>query len=207
MGLDAKIQPLVKYCDLERRLALVPSSAKVRGLYFKNALHVLEAAGVASAYLELYPERYTSVRWYPLPGFLERLAVAGALLESPEAIHDGMRRIGMGNARAFADSILGRTLQKILSREPERLLQQASAGRRHSCTYGRWELIFQGRNQATMEMYEEYLWIESYIRGAAEGTMAITGREHSVRSVLDSSFRGRAILQWSDVRGSSRSQR
>lgn len=197
--MSSQIRALVEGCDLEKRLALVPSSAKLRGLYFKNTITVLEASEAIHRYREIYPETYSAVKWYSVGEFLERLAVAGALLEGPERVHEGMRLIGRQNASAFAESLLGRTLIRLLAKDPERILKQASAGRRQSCRYGRWEIEFPAPGRATMHLHEEYLWIESYVLGAAEGTIGVTSREARVRVELDSPFQGRHYFEWPTV--------
>ena len=197
MGTNDRIHQLVEHCDLEVRLRSVPASAQLRGLYFKNTIAVMKKANLLEAYSELYPETYSAVRWYPVSDFLERLAVAGALLESPEKVHQGMLLIGRHNATAFAKSLLGQTVLKLLSRDPQKILKQACAGRRQSCRYGRWEVEFPEPNKAVMHMFEEYLWIESNVLGAAQGTLEGTDRTFEVRFELDSNFQGRHILTWS----------
>jgi uncharacterized protein (TIGR02265 family) len=182
---------------LEERLPLVPASAKLRGLYFKNNLTMLKREGHEQAFLRYYPERYSAVRWYPVADFLEQLAVAGSLLCGPEKVHEGMRRIGHNKAVAFAESLLGRAMMRFFSNDPVKALQQAAAGRRQSCTYGRWETSFVERGVAVMKMYEEYLWIESYVAGAGRGTFAsIVGRDIDVEATLVSRFEGRLTLRW-----------
>jgi uncharacterized protein (TIGR02265 family) len=196
MGLRADVRSLVQYCDLEERLPAVPASAQLRGLYFKNTINVMKSAGLQGRYAELFPETYSAVRWYPLADYLERHAAAGALLAGPETVHDGMRTIGHNNAQAFTESLLGKTMIRLLSRDPMRLLKQSAVGRRQSCQYGRWELHFPAPGHAVMEMYEEYIWIESNVAGAAEGTMAVTSVPVKNRCELDSKFRGRHVFEW-----------
>lgn len=97
-----RIRALVAHCDVEDRLRSVPASALYRGLYFKNIVTVLEQKGVFEKYAELYPESYSAIRWYPLSDYMERLAVAGALLRGPEQVHQGMRDIGHHNATSLS---------------------------------------------------------------------------------------------------------
>ena len=47
-----------------------------------------------------------------------------------------------------------------------------------------------------MAMYDEYMWIESNLVGAGEGTLAAVGLEASVECELDSPFQGRTLLRW-----------
>lgn len=194
--LSEGVRKLVSHCDLEERLPLVPASAKLRGLYFKNNLTVLRDAGLEDEYRRYFPETHSAVRWYPVSDFLERLAVAGALLCGPENIHEGMQRIGHNNAMAFAESLLGRTLLRLLARDPVKLLKQSVAGRRQSCTYGRWEVVFLEPGCAELTMFEEYLWLESNVLGAAIGTFNSVGREVSVEVEVFSRFEGKHTLRW-----------
>jgi len=196
MTLDPRIVGLVAQTDLEERLRLVPPSASLRGLYFKNTLAVLRSAALLPQYQEYYPETYSAVRFYPMADFLERAAVAAALLRGPEHIHDGLREIGRRNVLAFTESLIGRTALRLLAPDPVTLLRQACAGRRQSCRYGRWEVTFPEPGMAIMHMFEEYLWIESNVLGAAEGTMEAIGRIATVQVELDSKFKGRHILRW-----------
>lgn len=196
MAVDDKIHALVRHSDLHERLKSIPASARCRGLYFRNTTTVLRSAGKLADFQELYPESYSAVRWYPCSDYLERLAVAGAILRGPENIYEGMREIGYSNAVAFAQSLLGRTMLKLLSGDPVKLLKQACAARRQSCYYGRWEVTFPESQMAVMEMYEEYIWIESNLQGAAEGTLASIGLKAQVECELDSVFQGRHIIRW-----------
>jgi uncharacterized protein (TIGR02265 family) len=198
MLLDPRIAALVAHTDLEERLRLVPPSASLRGLYFRNTVAVLRSAGLLSQYQQFYPENHSAVRFYPIADFLERAAVAAALLRGPESVGEGLREIGRRNVLAFSESLIGRTALRLLAPDPVTLLRQACAGRRQSCRYGRWEVTFPEPGMAVMHMFEEYLWIESNVLGAAEGTLEAIGRKVHIDVELDSKFKGRHILRWSD---------
>jgi uncharacterized protein (TIGR02265 family) len=190
------VDDVCRHCDLRERLTLVPPSAKVRGLYFRSIETVLARAGRAERYRELFPERFAAILWHPASEFLVRLAAGAALLTSAERVHEGMFEIGRRNAVAFAESLLGRTMLRLLSRDPHKLLQQAVAGRRQSYSYGSWELTFPEERKAMMTMVEEYLYIESYMLGAARGTFDAIGVPVQTEVVLEDRFRGRHIMTW-----------
>jgi len=181
---------------LVERLPLIPPSAKVRGLYFRSIERVLADAGRRDDFTALFPERFAAVLWHPAADFLVRLAVGGAILAGPAKIHQGMFEIGRANAVAFADSLLGRTLLRVLDRDPKRLLRQAIAGRRQSYSYGRWELEFPSDREAVVTMAEEYLYIESYLMGAGQGTFDAVGLPVKNEIVLHDRFNGKQILRW-----------
>lgn len=196
MGLPPEIREFLANTDIEQRLPQVPPSARLRGLYFRSIESTLEAQGLRPRYRQLFPESYSAVRWYPVSDFLVRAAVGAALLRGPDDVPAGLQAIGYGNASAFAESLLGKTMLRLLARDPVKLLKQASAGRRQSCAYGRWEVRFTGPQSAVIEMFEEYLWIESNVLGAAIGTFETAGHRVQVEVELDSMFRGRHLLRW-----------
>lgn len=190
------IEDVSRYCDLTERLPLVPPSAQVRGLYFRSIETVLTRAGRIERYRRLFPERFGALSWQPASEFLVRLAVGGALLSSPERVHEGMYEIGRQNALAFAESLLGRMLLRLLSRDPQKLLQQGAAGRRQSYSFGSWELTFPDERSAIVQMTEEYFYIESHLLGAARGTFDAIDLPVQAEAVLEDRFRGRHILRW-----------
>jgi uncharacterized protein (TIGR02265 family) len=190
------LEAVYRHCDLRERLTLVPPSARVRGLYFRSIEAVLTRAGKIDRYRELFPEKFAAILWHPASELLIRLAVGGSLLTSPERVHEGMFEIGRRNAVAFAESLLGRALLRLLSRDPHKLLQQAVAGRRQSYDYGSWELSFPEERMAIMRMREEYLYIESYLLGAAQGTFDAISRPVKTEVFLEDRFSGGHILRW-----------
>jgi uncharacterized protein (TIGR02265 family) len=107
-----------------------------------------------------------------------------------------MYEIGRRNAVAFADSLLGRTLMRLLSKDPGKLVEQAAAGRRQSYTYGRWVIERRSDHEAIVEMTEEYLYIDSYMAGAAQGTFDAINRQVSITAELDGRFSGRHLVRW-----------
>jgi uncharacterized protein (TIGR02265 family) len=189
------IEAASRHCDLAERLTLVPPSATVRGLYANSVQTVLDAAGRGEAYRAIFPERCTNVGTVPVAELLVRVVVGGAMLTSPETVHEGMFEIGRRNAVVFSESLIGRTMIRLLSKDPSRLLQQAVAGRRLSAEHARWSLAL-GEQRAVISMREEYLYIESYMLGAAQGTFDAIGRPVRTRVELDSAFVGRHILEW-----------
>lgn len=195
-SLDPTVKRLVEHSDLEQRLSGIPVDAQVRGLYLKNVQKVLGRLGAAGDYHALYPETYSAIRWYPVRDYLERLAVAGALLRGSENLHQGVREIARSNATTFTESLLGRAMLLILARDPVRLLKQAMGGRRLSHNYGIWELFLPEPGKAIIEMKDEYQWMDSYLFGAAEGTFASTEPRVTITCELDSMYRGRHVFSW-----------
>jgi uncharacterized protein (TIGR02265 family) len=199
-GSDAErstvIQELTRHCDLAQRLTLVPPSAKVRGVYCRSIDAALAEAGKLEQYRRLFPRELATLTWHPMGEFLTRLASAGALLAGPELVHEGMMEIGRKNALEFARSLLGKMMVRLLSRDPKKLLLQGVAARRQTCSYGSWQVTFPEERRAIVTMVEEYLYIESFLMGAALGTFHAIGLEVEATTILDDQFHGRHVLVW-----------
>jgi len=194
---DRALEWIGAHCDIDQRLKDVPPSARIRGLYFTNALGVLRQAGRLPAYLEFFPEeRWSKLRWYPVGDYLLRLAVAGAALAGPEQLHAGMRRISRQNVTEFTASLLGRMLLRMLSKDPVRLTEQGIASRRQSMNYGNWSIARRDERSLEVVYRSEYIWIESAIAGAAEGTFELCGVPASLETALDDRYDGSTVVRW-----------
>lgn len=185
------------HCDLATRLEALPAHASVRGLYFPRMEAIMQRIGKRDAFDALVgPARFAPMRMYPAESYLVRLAAAGALLSGSEHIHEGMASICRGHASAFADSLLGRVLLKLLSTDPKQMLRQGAMARRHSATFGRWSLDFPTARSAELRFRREFIWIESALVGAAHGSFDMIGIEAQVEVELDGPYDGVHRLSW-----------
>jgi uncharacterized protein (TIGR02265 family) len=198
MALPPRALELVAaHCDIVERLELVPPSACVRGMFFRNVEAQVERAGRLDEYRAHFDgDRFSALQFYPLGDYLIRLATAGALVESPGRLHDGMFAIARGNATSFAQSLLGRTLIRLLSRDPVRLSEQGLAAQRQTHNYGHWAIVKHAPNMIEMVYEDEYQWIESVITGAAHGTFEACGIRAQFETKLKSRFSGSTIVRW-----------
>jgi uncharacterized protein (TIGR02265 family) len=194
---DRAIEWVAPYCDIVERLELVPPSACVRGVYFQNVETQIATHGLLDAYRQYFPnDHYTTFPLYPVAEILVRRACAGALIATPERVHEGMFLVAKGNATAFAASLLGRVMLRKLSPDPVRLLEQAVAARRQSTTYGHWEIRRHGDRALEVVYSEEYSWIESAIAGAAQGTFEACGITAQIETRLIDRFNGSTFFRW-----------
>ena len=176
---------------------MVPPSAHIRGLYHRSVLNVLKQQGKLDEYQDYFPdEPWSTLSFYPLTGYMLRLAVAGALLESPERLHTGMHQAMRLNAIAFASSLLGRTLLRILARDPVRLTEQAMAARRQSVNYGDWSIGSRGPRFIETVYRTEYVWLESAVAGSAVGTFEACSIIATVQTQLTDRFNGSTLISW-----------
>ena len=197
MSLVRAVDLVAPHCDIVARLVDVPPSARLRGLYFNSVLNVLRRRGRLAAYQDYFPdEQWSSLGFHPLGDYLVRLALGGALLATPARLHEGIYEITRQNATAFASSLLGRVLVRILSRDPVRLTQQGLAARRQSMDYGKWEMRRPGPREVQMIYRGEYMWIESAVAGAAAGTFESCGVKADVKTVLEDKYNGVTTIRW-----------
>jgi len=194
---SAALDLIAPHCDIVERLRDVPPSARVRGLYFKSVLNVLERLGKLDAFARLYalPSR-SSIRFYPLKDYLVELAVAGAVVASPRELHQGILEITRRNAAAFSESVLGRVLIRVLAHDPVRVTEQGLAARRQSTSYGDWRLERNGPRDISMIYHAEYMWIESAIAGAATGTFESCKVDANISTKLDDKYNGFTRITW-----------
>lgn len=185
------------YCDIVERLKCVPPSARIRGLYMRALEKAVAREGRLEPYRRLFPDdAFSPVRFYPLEDYMIRLACGGALIETPERVHEGMYDIGRGNALAFIDSLLGRTMLRLLARDPVRITEQGLAARRQTNQYGQWRVVRHSPTCVEMVYEEEYLWIESALAGAAVGTFEACGLSPRIETRLKDRFHGSTVVQW-----------
>lgn len=185
------------YCDLESRVEAVPPSAALRGVYLRGVERALEREGKLAAYHEVFgQERTAPLRYYALSDYLIRAAMAGAILRGPERVHEGLFEVGRYNATSVTESLIGRSVIRLLSRDPRRLCQQGVAGRRLTCAYGHWELEFPSERSAVMHFVEEYCWIESLLLGAAQGTFDMIDPPVRIEVQIDGPFEGSHRVFW-----------
>ncbi len=179
------------HCDIVDRLKKIPPSARVRGVWFRIIDKALSERGLIDEYDALLPDRrFRALPMYPVSEFLVHSAVAGALIAGPSRLHEGMFQMAHDNAKEFAESLFGRTLIRLLARDPKRLTQQAVASSRQTTNYGRRVAVFPDDGTVEVHYRDEYVWIESYMAGAAAGTYESLGYRVSVETDLTSPFDG-----------------
>jgi uncharacterized protein (TIGR02265 family) len=197
MQASRAIALVAPHCDIVERLQVVPPSAQIRGVWLKAIEKQLAKDGRLQMYREYFPDdRYSMLSYYPLADFLERLACSAAIVASPRRVHEGMSLVMRGNAEAFMDTLLGRVMLRVLSRDPVRLFEQGTAARRQSFTYGRWELRRLGEREIEIVHHDEYCWIESAIAGSLLGTFEACHIKGKVETRLTDRFNGSSFLTW-----------
>jgi uncharacterized protein (TIGR02265 family) len=191
------IELVAAHCDILERLKAIPPAASVRGIFFRNLERQVENAGRLPEYRTLFAsDHHGALPFYPLGDYLLRLACAGAIIESPAELHRGMFSIARSYATTFAESLLGRALIRLLSRDPVRLSEQGLAAKRQTHNYGHWEIVRHGPSQIEMRYEDEFQWIESVMVGAASGTFESCGITAHLETQLRGPYRGSTFVRW-----------
>jgi uncharacterized protein (TIGR02265 family) len=194
---DAAIAFLAPHCDLVSRLDVIPPSACIRGVFIRAVANQMEKRGRLSDFKRYFPnDRFSALPYYPLGDYLTRIACAGALIASPDRVHEGIHELSRGNSTAFAESLLGRAMLRLLARDPVRLSEQGLAGRRQTVTYGQWEIVHHGERAIEMVYRDEYCWIESVCAGGAQGTFESCGLNPKLETKLTDRFNGSTYITW-----------
>lgn len=191
------VEMVAPHCDIVRRLADVPSSACVRGVYFRSALEELSRRGLRGPFQEVVRETERSIfTLYPAADYLLWIAFAGALVASPARVHEGMLDLSRANAVYYGQSLLGRSLLRLLSRDPIRQLHQGIQSKRAVTNYGRWRMIEEGPRHAIIRLEDEYVWIESALLGGALGGLDCCGIHPTAEVLLRDPYNGDLIFRW-----------
>lgn len=181
-----------------RRVRDVPLAATVRGVWFSMAEDFVEklGRGEAATLRSVRPRRRrVPFLTYSLREYLEDLAAAGAIVDATNP-GEGMRRIWLDNVPMYLATPLGRYIATLLNIDLVRYLRWCVDHRDHFCNYGSWRLVEHGPRYVTMEMENEYIWIDSAQRGGAESVLKAFGLRGTVEPELFDDYNGRLHIRW-----------
>jgi len=184
--------------DLARRLSDTPASATVRGVWFSMAADHVQRMGRAETVAwrtAVRTRRRFPFLSYSLREYLEELAVAAAIVD-PMSPGDGIRQIWRRATSSYVATPFGRSLIRLIGRNPLRYLGWLAEHRDHFCNYGEWRLVPRSEGYAVMEMKDEFIWIEHAHCGGAEGLLETCGVKGTVESELVSPYHGRMHVRW-----------
>lgn len=191
------VELLAPHCDITTRLKQVPATARMRGLYFRATLDELGRRGLRSAFETVIHETERSAfMLYPLTDYILWVAYAGSLITSPARVHTGMYELARSHSLYFGQSLLGRSLLRLISRDPIRQMHQAVQSKRAVSNYGRWFIADEGPRHIVFRLEDEYVWIESSLLGGAVGGLESCGVNPTVEVQLRDPFNGDLSFKW-----------
>ena len=182
--------------SLTRRLAAIPLTACVRGVFFNMLRDDLARRKLLSApdLARLLAQPRRSYGFYPTRELVEVYGIAGAIV-APDPL-DGIRQLFVGTTDYFSTTWYGRAFARYLHPDPRSALSWIERSREHVANYGRWRLEPRGPERAIFHMFDEYFWIEAAQRGGCEGMLRVCGVDGEVRAELDDMFVGRLDIRW-----------
>jgi uncharacterized protein (TIGR02265 family) len=184
---------------LARRIADVPPHAHIRGVWFSLAANHVRRLGLADAlaWRSLVAQRSRiPFLSYSLREYLEELAIAAALVNTRNPA-EGIRSIWRGATPMYLATPLGRSLLRLLQPNPVRYLSWLADHRDHFCNTGKWTVTKHADTYVTLEMQDEYIWLESAHRGGCEGLLVALGVTGSVEAeCTNGPYAGRLHIRW-----------
>src|SRR5450432_2539353 len=148
---------------LATRLRDVPITSTVRGVWFAMAADHIRRLGRAETvtWRTVVDERrrYPFLS-YPLREYLDELAIAGAIID-PKDPGGGIRAIWRDATAMYLATPFGRSLVRLLKPNPVRYMRWLADHRDHFCNYGEWSIIEHNPNYVTIEMTDEFIWLET----------------------------------------------
>jgi hypothetical protein len=183
--------------DLDRRLALIPPRAHVRGWYFKQTADAVARHGRSAAAVYRSLSRVKSAwffRMYSLRDYLEDLA-AGAAAIDPNDPHAALRTIWRG-APQYADLFNAQRFLSLLDASPLDAMKWLEGQRDLFFDYGHVRVERRSDRHFIVHYFDEYIWIESAHRGGIEGLLEACRTTGTTEIELDAPFSGRIHVRW-----------
>jgi uncharacterized protein (TIGR02265 family) len=182
--------------DLERRLRDLPSSAMVRGVFFRLLKDEADKRGISSVKELRTVLRGKDVwRFYPARELMIGYATAASIID-PDP-NQGLRALFHGIAPSYARTWYGQLFRKFLGNpDPARALRYIERAKERVSNYSTWRIETIGPRHIAVHMFDEYFWIESAQRGGCEGLLDSCDVTGNVRAELDSPYSGALVIQW-----------
>ncbi len=197
--MGALFEAAQEHCDIAERLESVKAEQAVRGVWFSMLRDEVARRGGGRGEQfdrEFGPHDFVTFKMYPVAEYLKRLVVAGALVASPEKVHEGMLDLHRTSVRYFAQSLLGRAIVSLVRPTPLGLYRQISRGRMHIATYGKWIIEPAGDRELKIRIVDEPVYIESAQLGGVLSTLDVCGVEGSATVEMHDRFEGTATVRW-----------
>jgi uncharacterized protein (TIGR02265 family) len=181
---------------LERRLSDLPSTAMVRGIFFRLLKDEAEKRRIASiGELPRLLRGRDVWRLYPARELMIAYATTAPLIHSDP--DEGLRALFRAQASSYAQTWYGRLFRKFLGNpDPEKAIRYVERANERISNYSRWRLETIGPRHVVLHMFDEYFWIESAQRGGSEGVLDACEVEGRVNVELDDAYNGALDIQW-----------
>jgi hypothetical protein len=183
--------------DLDRRLALVPARAQVRGWFFRQTADAVARRGgsAVAIYRRLSPVKSTwFFRMYSVRDYLED-ATAGAAAIDPVDPGSAIRSIWRNGPR-YAPLFNAQRFLSLLKTSPLDAMRWLEGQRDMFLNYGAWRVERLDENSFLVHYFDEYIWIDSAHRGGVEGVLEACNANGTVEATLDAPFDGRICVRW-----------
>jgi uncharacterized protein (TIGR02265 family) len=182
--------------DLEQRLRDLPSTAMVRGIFFRLLKDEMDRRGISAvSELRTLLGGKDVWRYYPARELMIGYATAASLIHTDA--NQGLRELFHGMAPSYARTWYGQLFRKFLgSVDPARALRYIERAKERVSNYSTWRVETIGPRRVVLHMFDEYFWIESAQRGGCEGLLDSCDVTGEVRVELDGPYSGALDIEW-----------
>lgn len=161
--------------DLDRRLALIPSQATVRGLFFNDILAQFPASrGFAPR------DRYVAFKNYPFAEWCEFLTMAASRCFPTCTAREGVRRIGRRAFPALAETQAARVLFALAGADVYSAFRVSSKAFQLAQSIGSCKPIELDPCSAVLEIRDAWDYPDAYYVGVYEGFFQVVGKAVAV---------------------------
>ncbi|MGZ3420440.1 MAG: TIGR02265 family protein [Polyangiales bacterium] len=195
--MGAIFEAAAAHCDIGERLEVVRDDQRVRGVWFAMLRDEMFRRGLHGAFeRDVGLHESVTFKMYPVADYLRRLVCAGALVASPENVHDGMRELHRSSVRYFARSVLGRAIVSLVRPTPLQFLKQVERSRSLMATFGEQRVTALGERSIRVHHVDDPVYIESAQVGGLLSTLEVCGFEAHVQVDMRSPFDGILTVEW-----------
>lgn len=185
--------------DVEGHLRRLRPDATCKGLFFADALRMLERArpGEDPCTVAGIPtRRHVPFFDYPYADYL-RVVTAAARQGFPgRPLGEGLFAIGRAAYGALAENRVGKVLFGALGRDFDRVAELGARGWQVSTNFGEVRYVSLGRRHAAYVFRRFPALIETLQTGVVKGAMEATGTDGEVQAHLDDLENGVIEMRW-----------
>lgn len=187
------------HCDVVDRLEKVRDDQRVRGVWFAMLRDELRRRG-PEVYGEFEREvglhEAVTFKMYPVSDYIRRLVVAGALVASPDRVHEGMYDLHRSSVNYFARSVLGRAVVSLVKPTPLAFLEQVQRSRSLIASFGAQRVTAVSPRCIRVHHVDDPVYVESAQLGGLQSVFDVCGVEARIRVEMRTPFDGVLTAEW-----------
>jgi uncharacterized protein (TIGR02265 family) len=163
--------------DFSKRLAAIPASARVRGMFLQLLMQSLSSQVVA----QLPDRHYVAFKNYPMREYVELLALSCAQGQSRLTAAARVRKLGRAVYPNYANTITGTAIFAVAGRNFRRVIELCPAAYRIACEGCEVTVRSISDEHAVIELRNLWNLPDLHQVGIFEGAMQVCGAQGVIR--------------------------